>query len=597
MCSVTRAVFGELPSGGGTVEKFRLQSDLLRVDIISWGCTITAIEVKDRPGRASDVVLGFADLEGGLNSAPGSEPAPGCKPPGSIGPLAMRGAEGKVAVYLGSACIMLTEGWVAIRCLGKTVMNGKSYGSWPLVIRSGFAPINVKSQLMLNLEEDEAAFFPKQKVIGNLCESVAGDLLADTELQRHYLTHAKSLHRVKRVLDFWPRIPEPVKVTGDGPSSHFSISQDVGVEDPSMDNSMRHDLFVTAELDMNNLQFPRQNFSFHFINTAKNGMEMHLGQQAAAKKEREDATLSDKFWLFTEQKIPSGGAARVASVTLVAGAADLQAPRRSGFAGTSAQQLLEQKEFKAKEKESGGQWHATHLWIEVLEVLSSLVFAGYLQKQPYFGAVVGRVANRIAKGTFKVDGKEYRLALNKEPNSLHGGVRGFDKENFHSPSESLENKGGKGQHLLCQYEDRESLEHARIMGKSQPEEVKAETSIPAGISFLANAMPVLWTPRVLSNGVQFSHVSPDGEEGYPGELKVWVTYTLDGGELVVNYRAQASQATPVNLTNHSYFNLAGQQWMITKLGLESRASASSEYLLPVCTLLLEVMKAELWLWQ
>ncbi|XP_017715898.1 PREDICTED: aldose 1-epimerase [Rhinopithecus bieti] len=129
-------------------------------------------------------------------------------------------------------------------------------------------------------------------------------------------------------------------------------------------------------------------------------------------------------------------------------------------------------------------------------VLGFAELEGYLQKQPYFGAVIGRVANRIAKGTFKVDGKEYHLAINKEPNSLHGGVRGFDK--------------------------------------------------------------VLWTPRVLSNGVQFSRVSPDGEEGYPGELKVWVTYTLDGGELVVNYRAQASQATPVNLTNHSYFNLAGQ---------------------------------------
>lgn len=121
---------------------------------------------------------------------------------------------------------------------------------------------------------------------------------------------------------------------------------------------------------------------------------------------------------------------------------------------------------------------------------------GYLQKQPYFGAVVGRVANRIAKGTFMLDGKEYKLAINNGPNSLHGGVKGFDK--------------------------------------------------------------VLWTPRVLSNGVEFSRVSPDGEEGYPGELKVWVTYTLDGGELVVNYRAQASQTTPVNLTNHSYFNLAGQ---------------------------------------
>ncbi|PNJ25184.1 GALM isoform 3 [Pongo abelii] len=64
MASVTRAVFGELPSGGGTVEKFQLQSDLLRVDIISWGCTITALEVKDRQGRSSDVVLGFAELEG-----------------------------------------------------------------------------------------------------------------------------------------------------------------------------------------------------------------------------------------------------------------------------------------------------------------------------------------------------------------------------------------------------------------------------------------------------------------------------------------------------------------------------------------------------
>ncbi|KAG3274166.1 GALM-containing [Ictidomys tridecemlineatus] len=111
-----------------------------------------------------------------------------------------------------------------------------------------------------------------------------------------------------------------------------------------------------------------------------------------------------------------------------------------------------------------------------------------------FGAVVGRVANRIAKGTFTLGGKEYHLAINNGPNSLHGGLKRFDK--------------------------------------------------------------VLWTPQVLSNGVQFSHISPDGEEGYPGELKVWVTYTLDGGELVVNYRAQASQTTPVNLTNHSYFNLA-----------------------------------------
>lgn len=69
---------------------------------------------------------------------------------------------------------------------------------------------------------------------------------------------------------------------------------------------------------------------------------------------------------------------------------------------------------------------------------------------------------------------------------------------------------------------------------------------------------VLWTPEVLPNGVCFFRISPDGEEGYPGKLKVWVTYTLDGGELAINYRAQASKTTLVNLTNHAYFNLAGQ---------------------------------------
>ncbi|XP_004582800.2 galactose mutarotase [Ochotona princeps] len=129
-------------------------------------------------------------------------------------------------------------------------------------------------------------------------------------------------------------------------------------------------------------------------------------------------------------------------------------------------------------------------------VLGFAELEGYLQKQPYFGAVIGRVANRIAKGTFMLDGKEFQLPINRGPNSLHGGLWGFDK--------------------------------------------------------------VLWSPQVLPNGVQFSRVSPDGEEGYPGELKVWVTYTLDGGELMVNYRAQTSRTTPVSLTNHSYFNLAGQ---------------------------------------
>ncbi|MEE6474941.1 hypothetical protein FKM82_010546 [Ascaphus truei] len=121
---------------------------------------------------------------------------------------------------------------------------------------------------------------------------------------------------------------------------------------------------------------------------------------------------------------------------------------------------------------------------------------GYTNKHPYFGAVVGRVANRIAKGKFTVDGTDYQLAINNGPNSLHGGLKGFDK--------------------------------------------------------------VLWTPEVIENGVRFLYISADGEEGYPGELKVWVTYTLVGSKVTVNYRAKCSKSSPVNLTNHSYFNLAGQ---------------------------------------
>ncbi|KAM4772171.1 galactose mutarotase isoform 2-T2 [Rhinophrynus dorsalis] len=119
-----------------------------------------------------------------------------------------------------------------------------------------------------------------------------------------------------------------------------------------------------------------------------------------------------------------------------------------------------------------------------------------MKKHPYFGAVVGRVANRIANGKFTVDGKDYSLAINNGPNSIHGGLKGFDK--------------------------------------------------------------VLWTPEVIQNGVRFFYKSADGEEGFPGELKVWVTYTLVCNKLTVNYKAQTSKTTPINLTNHSYFNLAGQ---------------------------------------
>jgi aldose 1-epimerase len=127
---------------------------------------------------------------------------------------------------------------------------------------------------------------------------------------------------------------------------------------------------------------------------------------------------------------------------------------------------------------------------------------GYIAGHPYFGATVGRVANRIAKGKFTLDGKEYKLATNNGPNALHGGVKGFDK----------------------------------VVWKG--EQFAASTGVPA---------------------VSFQYVSKDGEEGYPGTLTVTVLYTLsDNNELTIEYLAKTDKATPVNLTNHSYFNLAGQ---------------------------------------
>ena len=125
---------------------------------------------------------------------------------------------------------------------------------------------------------------------------------------------------------------------------------------------------------------------------------------------------------------------------------------------------------------------------------------GYLSQHPYFGATIGRYANRIAKGKFALDGKEYQLAINNAPNSLHGGAIGFNQRVW--KAEEIKKSGGAG--------------------------------------------------------VRFTYLSKDGEENYPGNLSVSVTYILsDTNELKIEYAAETDNDTVLNLTNHSYFNLSG----------------------------------------
>lgn len=122
----------------------------------------------------------------------------------------------------------------------------------------------------------------------------------------------------------------------------------------------------------------------------------------------------------------------------------------------------------------------------------------YKEGHPFFGAITGRYANRIAAGRFELDGEAYELATNDGENHLHGGTEGFDKK-------------------LWDYEVNEE-----------------------------------------ENSVTLSYLSPDGEEGYPGNLNVEVIYTLtEENELQIDYRATTDKPTVVNLTNHSYFNLSG----------------------------------------
>lgn len=124
----------------------------------------------------------------------------------------------------------------------------------------------------------------------------------------------------------------------------------------------------------------------------------------------------------------------------------------------------------------------------------------YEKQSPYFGTTVGRVANRIAGGSFTLNGKEYKLAVNNGPNTLHGGIKGFNKAVW-----------------------------------------KAEVVRDAA-----------------SPSLRFTHTSPDGDENFPGNMSLTVTYTLtDDNAVKIEYAATTDKPTLINLTNHSYFNLAG----------------------------------------
>ena len=121
---------------------------------------------------------------------------------------------------------------------------------------------------------------------------------------------------------------------------------------------------------------------------------------------------------------------------------------------------------------------------------------GYLTNKAYFGAIIGRYGNRIANGKFVLDGKTHSIPQNDGTNALHGGTRGFNQ--------------------------------------------------------------AVWKAKEIPHGVELSHVSSDGDMGFPGNLTTTVRYTLKGKDLKIEYSATTDKDTVVNLTNHSYFNLAGQ---------------------------------------
>ena len=151
--------------------------------------------------------------------------------------------------------------------------------------------------------------------------------------------------------------------------------------------------------------------------------------------------------------------------------------------------------------------------------LENYLSAEYLGSYPYFGCICGRCCNRIAEGKFSLEGKNYSLAVNNGPNHLHGGLIGYDRRLF----------------------------TAEIVEESE------------------------------KIGVKLSYLSPDMEEGYPGNLKVTCTYTLNNNnELVIEYGAETDQTTIVNLTNHTYFNLTGGTETILNHELELPSKTFTE---------------------